>query len=93
MHILSPKQIVALPEFFETVLPDVVPTIPEEEGTTKGSLHLREPWVWANAYSFELLPLYACHFNPEEGLRPLTFIHFVVQDKEPYILGTAGQNK
>jgi hypothetical protein len=59
MHILSPKQIAALPEFFETALPDVILTTPEEEGTTKGSLHLGEPWVHADAYSFDLLPLHA----------------------------------
>jgi hypothetical protein len=39
MHILSPEQIATLPEFFETVLPDVVPTPPEEEGTIQGSLY------------------------------------------------------
>jgi hypothetical protein len=89
-HILSPEQIAALPDFFETVLPDVVPTTPEEEGTIKGSLHPGEPWVRADAYSFDLLPLHARHFSTEEGFRPLFFIRFAVQDKEPYILGTAG---
>src|SRR5207302_1700279 len=59
MHILSPKQIAALPEFFETALPDVIPTTPEEKGTTMGSLHLGELWVCMDAYSFDLLPLHA----------------------------------
>jgi hypothetical protein len=90
MHILSPEQIAALPDFFETVLPDVVPTTPEEEGTTKGSLHPGEPWVCVDAYSFDLLPLHARHFSTEEGFRPLSFVRFAIQDKEPYILGTAG---
>jgi hypothetical protein len=57
-HILSPEQITALPEFFETALPDIIPTTPEEKGTVKGSLHLGEPWVHADAYSFDLLPLH-----------------------------------
>jgi hypothetical protein len=92
-HILSPEQIAALPEFFETALPDVVSTTPEEEGKTKGSLYLGEPWVHADAYSFDLLPLHACHFNTEEGFRPLPFICFTIQDKEPYILRTAGSRE
>jgi hypothetical protein len=90
IHILSPKQIAALPEFFKTALPDVIPTTPEEKETTKGSLHPGEPWVHVDAYSFDLLPLHAHHFTTEEGFRPLPFIRFAVQDKEPYILGTAG---
>jgi hypothetical protein len=88
-YILSPKQIAALPEFFETALSDVVPTPPEEEGTNQRSLHPGEPWVHVDAYSFDLLPLHARHFNTEEGFRPLSFICFIVQNKEPYILGTA----
>jgi hypothetical protein len=58
-YILSPEQIAALPDFFETALPDVIPTTPEEEGAIKGSLHPGEPWVRADAYSFDLLPLHA----------------------------------
>jgi hypothetical protein len=58
-HILSPEQIAALPEFFETALPDIVLTTPEEKGETKESLHPGELWVCANAYSFNLLPLHA----------------------------------
>jgi hypothetical protein len=93
MHILSPEQITTLPEFFKIALPDVIPTTPEEEGKIKGSLHLGELWVCMDAYSFDLLPLHTCHFNTEEGFRPLSFIHFTVQDKEPYILGTAGHGE
>jgi hypothetical protein len=88
-HILSPEQIAALLEFFKTALPDIIPTTPEEEGTTKGSLHPGEPWVCVDAYLFDLLPLHARHFSTGEGFRPLSFVRFVVQDKEPYILGTA----
>jgi hypothetical protein len=60
---------------------------------------LRDLSTWGNhgvrmdAYSFDLLPLHVCHFNTEEGFRPLLFIHFTVQNKEPYILGTAGSGE
>jgi hypothetical protein len=90
MHILSPKDIATLPEFFKTVLSELIPTPPEKEGANEGSLHLGEPWVCADVYTCETFPLRVCHFNTEEGFQPLPFICFTIQDKKPYIFGTAG---
>jgi hypothetical protein len=89
-NILSPRDIATLPDFFNTALPDVVLTSPEKEGIIKGSLHPGKPWVHINIYSFETFPLHVHHFNTEEGFRPLSFVCFIIQDKELYILGTAG---
>jgi hypothetical protein len=77
---LSPTDIASLPELFETALPDLVPTPPLEDNGKEGLIHPGEPWICTNVYSFTLLPLHARHFNTDEGLRPLSFIHFVVQD-------------
>jgi hypothetical protein len=78
IYILSPKEITTLPEFFEIALPKLVLTSPEKKEANKGSFYLGELWVYIDTYSFNLLPLYACHFNTEEGFRPLFFIHFAI---------------
>ena len=92
-NIISPEQLAQLPDFFDTALPKLVPTPPEKEGANEGTLYPGEPWVRADVYTLNCFPLHARHFNTEEGFRPLSFVRFIIQDEEPYVLGAAGKGE